>query len=479
MSTTSAEVRAAPSWTSDEPQTNTKNLIFVASNPKATAAAASSKTTTTTSLRRLQVQVVHRHGDRSPITSLKDEDYWAGQLIPAARLQELDQHTHVLTDGVADTHKASGRGPFGKLTALGLQQMEDLGAQLRDEFVAATTGDSGRNEARVDGQGNTVYPFLFGSSDGPNDDDECRPLQPSNLRVISTSFPRAIQSAQGVLAGLFPNGTTTKDDERIQIDARHSLILLPDPQPRQTQEQVDLEDKLAARPHLQAKEEELLPLALRVTRALHPLLAADAHEASFGATQQQQQLRRTSAESIEVEPLAWNQLGEITKCLACRDRLPPEISEQDHHDVVQHAAWRWFESFRHPRLAYLSMHEQCEKMVHYFVNHNDAEPVLTLYSAHDSTLIGLMCALKLEQPVEWPEYGSFLMMELLEVTTTTTTTALQDGEAESEKKGLYVRFSLCGELLRSMWDEPADMILLDRLVEKLRNEGKATEGMTC
>lgn len=76
----------------------------------------------------------------------------------------------------------------------------------------------------------------------------------------------------------------------------------------------------------------------------------------------------------------------------------------------------------------------------------------------------------------WPEYGSFLMTELLEVSG-------EDGDDRDDDKtgqDLYVRFSLNGELLRSMWDvgQPSDMVLLERLTEKLRNEGKATEGMT-
>jgi len=454
---------------SSAPLTDERKLIFVSENPGAGGdeqihLARESHATKT--YRRLQVQVVHRHGDRSPITPLKDEEYWAQQLIPESRLQEIARNTTILSDGVVNTHKANGRGAFGKLTNLGLEQMVNLGALLRRELSSKV-----RNESKIDAQGNIVYPYIWTPD---------RPLQPSNIRVVSTSFERAIQSAQGVLQGLFPDGWA--DGETIEIDARHTSIMLPDPQPRRTQEQVDLEDTLAARPHLEESEKQMLPLAVRVTQALHPLLAADAHEACFGA----KQLRHGSAESIEVEPLAWNQLAELTKCFACRDGMLAAvgISHEDHQAVVQHAAWRWFETFRHPRLAYLGMHEQCTKMVDSFCRttnqqEEDAAP-MTLYSAHDSTLIGLLCAFKLEQPVAWPEYGSFLMMELLEVEVSESTRENDAPAASNKKKDLYVRFSLSGELLRSMWDEgePSDMILLDRLAEKLRNEGKATAGMT-
>lgn len=41
-------------------------------------------------------------------------------------------------------------------------------------------------------------------------------------------------------------------------------------------------------------------------------------------------------------------------------------------------------------------------------------PPLTLYSAHDSTLLGLICALNLESPSQWLGYGEYLKVELLE-----------------------------------------------------------------
>jgi hypothetical protein len=79
------------------------------------------------------------------------------------------------------------------------------------------------------------------------------------------------------------------------------------------------------------------------------------------------------------------------------------------------------------------------------------EPPLTIWSAHDSTLICLMCAFRLEQPVHWPEYGSYLLIELLHA----------PEEAEQ-----WVRFSLNGQVLRSMWnpqEEPQELIAVDKL----------------
>ena len=86
----------------------------------------------------------------------------------------------------------------------------------------------------------------------------------------------------------------------------------------------------------------------------------------------------------------------------------------------------------------------------------------------------MLCAFKLEQPACWPEYGSYLMMELLEVSE-----SKKLGMSSETTKELYIRFSLNGELLKSQWEkDPSEMILLTSLADKLRSEVQATEGMT-
>ena len=78
------------------------------------------------------------------------------------------------------------------------------------------------------------------------------------------------------------------------------------------------------------------------------------------------------------------------------------------------------------------------------MRHHEAEPALVIYSAHDSTLIALLCAFRLEQPSVWSETGSYLKMELLEVTT------ISDKEDNAiDEKYYCVRFYLNGNLLCS------------------------------
>ena len=82
---------------------------------------------------------------------------------------------------------------------------------------------------------------------------------------------------------------------------------------------------------------------------------------------------------------------------------------------------------------------------------NENEPVMHIWSAHDSTLICLMCAFRLEQPAVWPEYASYLLIERLD-----------DPNNQTVR---YVRFSLNGQILRTTWDpkNPLEMIRIEEL----------------
>jgi len=395
----------------------------------------------------VQVHVIHRHGDRTPITPLKNETFWQSALPKSEILSKIAENTKLIREeGKEDKHIAKGRGPFGQLSQLGLLQMVQLGSKLREELNVDDLDDHHIDE---DGHVHLHKGRLFTPD---------VPLDPKRIKVVSTDFPRTIHSVQGLLVGLFPEGDI---DHIHEIDVRHTSILIPDPQPRQSKEQEELEKLLAARPHLQEREKKMKELAVKTTQALQHALADDAHDISFGIGEEKGEI---SAET-KLKPLPWTQLAEITKCLQVRDLLPPDITQEDQEAFASHAAWKWFENLRHPRLSYLAMN----KMVTQIVDNMDRKQsdgtqeddhLLHIYSGHDSTLIGLLCAFRLEQPTKWPEYGSYLKIELIEAT---------DVEApESVQGDHFVRFSLNGEVLRCYWgdrgDEPVEMIRLDDLL---------------
>lgn len=392
--------------------------------------------------RAIQVQIVHRHGDRSPITTLKDEDFWASTLVSPDLLEKIEHGTKIIRHEKL-LHKAHGRGPFGKLTQLGLLQMIDVGTALREELCSYSDYDF-----KPDDNGDLYRRDLWGPS---------RPMRSNDIQIFCTDFPRTIQSVQGLLIGLFPDGL----EDTVEIDCRHTSWMIPDPQPRRSNEQEELEEVLAKRPHILEREADMSPLAVRCTDALRHLLGEGAFDMAYGVGEES-----TSDQPDEARVLPWAQLAEVFKCLKVRNLLPESIKAEDQEALSAHCAWRWFESLRHPRLSYLAMHKFTHNLLH-VARHHETEPRLTIYSAHDSTLIGLLCAFRLEIPSVWPEYGSYLKMELLEVTE-----ADVDQTTGEEQKEFVVRFYLNGNLLRSQWHgELRKEITLGKLAYYISTEG--------
>lgn len=414
------------------------------------------------------VQIIHRHGDRTPITPMKNETFW-GSILPSRAQKEGiakgTKLTHDENSRAGANHAAGGKGVFGQLSQLGLLQMVDLGNRLREELhldVAEGNDDDIHHE---DEHGNKhIY--------GGKLFHEKAPLHPQRIKVTSTNFPRTIQSVQGLLVGLFPDGT--EDDHHVYIDVRKTNEMIPDPQPRRTQEQIDLEKLLAARPHLAQKEEEMRGLAVRATDAIRHTLGDDYEKFIFGVGEENGD-SKSGGSAHQTKPLPWSQLAEITTCLKARDMLPDEITDADQEAISGHAAWRWFENLRNPRLARLAMYEMVQDMVnglHRSKNcprkgTNDDEPLLHVFSAHDSTLMGLICAFHLENPSQWPHYASYIKVELIEV---------EEVDGDKPRREYFVRFSLNGEVLRSAWSRDkesgdlSDYISLDKLTEMVNKE---------
>ena len=118
----------------------------------------------------LLVQVVHRHGDRSPITPLADREFWINQRPSEFDLAAASEMTREERDGDVEAHPAAGDGVFGTLTARGLAQMQTVGEDLRARY--------------------SQYDLIPEEYDG------------RLVKCYSTDFPRTIQSASGLLLGL-------------------------------------------------------------------------------------------------------------------------------------------------------------------------------------------------------------------------------------------------------------------------------------
>lgn len=415
----------------------------------------------------IQVQIIHRHGDRTPITPLVGREFWESTLPSKALLDKVAEKTKIIREDNANVqaHAAGGIGPFGKLTQLGLLQMVKVGEEIRSSLHL---DDSNYHESEevhsIDQHGHVHinHGCLFTNSN---------PIHPSKLKITSTDFPRTIQSVQALLLGLFPEGY----DGIIEIDARHTNIMIPDPQPRLSEEQVQLERVLSQRSHLLERERELEGIAAKVSEMLHHLIDHNVPSQNWGIGEEKDATQNVGNQSSNRKKLTFSQLSEVMTCLKVRNILPDGITDNDYEIISSHSAWKWFENLRNQELAKLAMKPFLtvitKTMQQGIINHYD-EPTMYIYSCHDSSLIGLICALKLQQPAKWPEYGSFLKVELFECHH-----PISGEQNQSDTENFYVRFSLNGEILKSSWGvgrdgypEPAEMISLKHLTSSIEDE---------
>ena len=124
-------------------------------------------------------------GDRSPITTLKDKEFWHNQL---AEQENVMLGFKVLREEGDTKHTMEGNPPFGMLTKKGVADMEVKGAKLRKEIMS-----------------------LGGVVDS------------EFVNCVCTNFNRTLGSAQNFLKGL---GVTLGDN--VSIDTRCWRNMIPD-----------------------------------------------------------------------------------------------------------------------------------------------------------------------------------------------------------------------------------------------------------
>ena len=275
--------------------------------------------------------------------------------------------------------------------------------------------------------------------------------------------------------------------------------MIPDPQPRRFVGQAELEAELLGGKAFAGREETMKPLARRLTRILleSGVIDGEALRVSFGvgedgaaassANKQQpkaevptdlgrQQPPQPPAATgaggeTSTKPLAWNQLAEILTCLEVRGKLPPSITESELRGVHEHNAWRWFALLSDRRLGPMAIGSLAKKLL---MNASAAAnswkkkeedgssmsmgwvrsssvPLLHVFSGHDATLIALLCFFRLERPAVWPNYGSYLKVELLRDDIGLCQRSDFDGDCATTAAddNYYILFSLNGEPLRS------------------------------
>jgi acid phosphatase len=234
------------------------------------------------------------------------------------------------------------------------------------------------------------------------------------VTVWSTAYARTILSTQALLSTLFPANRRTGP---LIIDTRDRHQMVPDPVPRRTKRQEELEAEISNTPAFIAAEAAMVSLAKRVTQSLREsgTLRSDADSVRFGV----------GDGNAVGATLPWSKLAEVTTCLASHGKLPPNITEADVNAIQNYTASRWYGLLGDARLAKEAMGPFASSLLRFFV---ELPTRVRVISAHDSTLIGIMCAYGLASPESWPPYASVLRIELLQ-----------------DRRAHFVRFVLNGQ----------------------------------
>ena len=295
-------------------------------------------------LRLRLLQVVVRHGERTPIAPMRDRAFWEALLPSQSLLDSLEEGTLPIWSAPThlnelegaeecppEVHPSFGDGIVsGRLTAEGIEQMEELGASLRAALVngaPATQPLFAKLVSRWEGLAKRIRTSYGGDGDGDGDGDGGATgfvpaeFDPGAVRVWSTDFPRTIRSAQALLRGLYPLGKRTTYSE-IAIDTRGSESLIPDPVPRSTEEQLELELELRNSDPMATLEQSLGPDRLRLSNALVPLLGEAALAKSGAET-------AGAEKTAGAEILGWSTIADTLSLLNLHGKLPSGVSAAD------------------------------------------------------------------------------------------------------------------------------------------------------
>ena len=305
-----------------------------------------------------QIIVIHRHGDRAPIspsagTVVLDGEMWEPRL-PTAEEQKAWDEMHPVSgpSKAVDIDIA----PFGQLTKVGAAQCEVLGAAIRESL-------------------REYAPHLLPSGAA------------SEISAHSTNIRRTQQSVQNVLNGLGAPSTPiivrSIEDER----------LIP---------------RGATCPALRRRIDSM--------RA-----GIKARAASVPSEHAVLQLTERSM-GYEADGLRLDQAREVLVCaLTHGDPLPTGLTEEEVLSLLSINAVQWDTLYSDRVVGKLGMgrlvHEILSEWLEPAAASSDAiveggVPKIVLLSGHDSTLIPFLSALDLFHDKRWPAYASHIRIEL-------------------------------------------------------------------
>jgi hypothetical protein len=333
------------------------------------------------------VQIIHRHGDRTPVSVFggeeNDLEKWRKILEDSHEFQEFckafeenrdEKHKVFCWDVLmrsAELEKLEIRHAYengqqhnaeqdlmydhwykdlslGQLTPKGKKELQELGKKLRD-----------------------VYCKELGLLSGYDKNEVC---------VYSTNYRRTILSVSNLLRELFPLEQRT---ESIPIHIRsplHTEIVFP---PKSWS----------------AVNQKKRPYPDWIARDL----AMDSIKLKF-------------QDQFNVENISWPHLADlVTVNVSHNQALPDWIDDHTIGQILRHSIAKWDTEFNTLQSLRFAAGRLVEILVHRSVlpkvlpeGHH---PKMFIYSAHDNTLYFLLKALGCDMSMEWPPYASYFIIE--------------------------------------------------------------------
>ncbi|KAL4152133.1 hypothetical protein PRNP1_009068 [Phytophthora ramorum] len=350
-------------------------------------------------LRLRQLQVVHRHGDRTPllnifkgsINSRSEEEealLWGRQLPEATQLAHIRSKFSVHLGG--DAQSSFQQRPFGYLTTRGIEQMTKRGDRLR-EFCK-------KEELRLD------------------------EVTPEQIQIFSNAYTRTQLSAQALLDGLL----------RDQPQLTPPVSVLPP--------EKDIINTYGVFPEIME-----MKAAMEKDNAE---FAAREHE--MGPVKQEL-MKLFPAFNSGLVPFLWLTPADYYVCRRVH-QAPYILGTEVHGEATErHLGFRFHQFYSHRTILKLVagrlMHNMLREMQKALWEHSESKK-LVIYSGHDVSLLAVLRTMDAEITNNidwWPEYSSALALELL----------------EDENGKFFVRTRLNGEFL-AIGESPNGLCSPDR-----------------
>ncbi|KAL3660794.1 hypothetical protein V7S43_014196 [Phytophthora oleae] len=351
------------------------------------------------------VCVLFRHGDRSPITrnisskvkmTQSQTDFWISRLAELSVVGALNSGTRVVNYhsgncsedccfgkqfDVPPPPQQGGRWPCGQLTAKGIDMMRAKGQQLRESYKGLLQ-------------------------------DIQDPVE--QVYVQSTNIRRTIRSAQSLLAGLFP-------EYFVNVDADNKLMVRETLQPdsRRFLQSIQADRMMKKDEHFVIHADDSNNLApqhsYKLYKDLGKMLASELRQNAPPEFAEASQKISGITGTGSSKQVAWTGLREVLMCHQAHDlQFPDGLDQQLFARICEYDAWLWHHLYSNMDFCRASFKAGVQRIYSYLtdVTQGVSKHKLSLFSAHDNSLVAIVNALQLQVPRVIPPYGAMLTFEV-------------------------------------------------------------------